>query len=419
MSHIASSRLIAGIAALLAALLLGAQAEARSVPQDWLAEVRRNVADKRLDAALSVVDRRLAEAPSDSEARGWRGRILAWSGRWPEAEAEYRAVLAEHPNDTDILSSLADVLAWQQRYDEALAVLDRARIADASRADVYTRRGRVLRGAGRREEARAEFQQALALAPNDADARAGLDSVRPEPRHELRIGADYDLFNYTSEAQTYSVNLRSRWNERWTTNFGSGFYERFGGKAARLSGSATISAGQAGAFTFGGAGARDDRVIARGETLFEYDRGFRVSQTGMVRGVEVIFTQRYLWFHDGHVLTLGPGAILYLPRDWTWTVQVTAARSRFTGTPAEWRPSGLTRLSFPLRHNLTGNVFFAVGTENFAQVDQVGRFSARTWGGGAQWRFAPRQFVSAYALYQDRSQGRTQTSFGFTYGISF
>lgn len=387
--------------------------------QDWLAEVRRSVAEKRLDAALAVVDGRLAEAPADMEARGWRGRILAWSGRWPEAEADYRMVLAEHPNDTDILVGLADVLAFQQRFDEALALLDRARIADASRTDVHTRRGRALRGAGRRDEARTAFKQALALAPGDPEAQAGLDSVRPEPRHELRIGADYDRFNYTSAAQTYSVNLRTKWNERWTTNFGGGFYDRFGRHAGRFVGSVTAAMGRGGALTVGGAAARDDGVIARGEAFFEYDRGFQVSRTGFVRGVEMFYTQRHLWFRDGRVLTMGPGAILYLPRDWTWTVQVTAARSRFTGTPAEWRPSGLTRLGFPLRHNLTGNVFFAVGTENFAQVDQVGRFSARTWGGGVQWRFVPRQFLSAYALYQDRSQGRTQTSFGFTYGFSF
>lgn len=406
------------VALALLALACVAEASPQAVTT-WEAEVRRQVVAKRIDLALVAVEQRLAAAPEDMEARGWRARIHAWSGRLAEAEADYRTVLAKHPQDADMLVGLANVLGRQQRFEEALAALDQAKAVDAKRADVHTQRGRVLRGLGRREEARAAFEQALALAPEDAEARAGLDSVQPELRHELRVGADYDFFNYTSEAQTYSVNVRSKWNDRWTTHAGGAFYERFGGKAARFSGSVTANWGRGGALTVGGAAARDDGVIAKGEAFFEYGRGFRISQSGAVRGVEIFSNQRWLWFRGGRVVTVGPGAIFYLPRDWRWSLQVTAARSRFTGTAAEWRPSGITRLGFPVRRDLRGSVFFAVGTENFAQVDQVGRFSARTWGGDARWQFARRQWVSVYALYQDRSQGRTQTSFGMSYGLAF
>jgi hypothetical protein len=72
-----------------------------------------------------------------------------------------------------------------------------------------------------------------------------------------------------------------------------------------------------------------------------------------------------------------------------------------------------------LHRRLTGNTFFAAGTEDFARADQLGRFSARTWGGGARWAVAPRQELSGYAAYQDRSQGRTQRSFGWSYAIRF
>ena len=343
------ARALSGI--LLACAMAGATGLQQ--PQgDWQVEVRRRVVEKQLDAGLAVVQQRLKEAPQDMEARGWRARIHAWSGRLAEAEADYRAVLARHPEDADMLAGLADVLAWQQRFEEALEALEQAQRADASRADIHTRRGRALRSLGRREEARAAFEQALALAPDDAEARAGLDSVQPELRHELRIGADYDVFNYTAEAQAYALNVRSKWNERWTTHAGGAFYERFGGQAGRFHGSVTANLGRGGAVTVGGAAARDDGVIAKGEAFFEYGRGFRLSDRGPVRGVEVFSSQRWLWFREGRVVTLGPGAIVYLPRDWTWSVQVTAARSRFTGTPAEWRPSGITRLGFPLRRDL-------------------------------------------------------------------
>ena len=68
---------------------------------------------------------------------------------------------------------------------------------------------------------------------------------------------------------------------------------------------------------------------------------------------------------------------------------------------------------------LSGNVFFAVGTENFGQVDQIGQFSSQIYGGGLRFQWTTRQDVTGYAAFQQRTQDRAQTSFGFTYGIRF
>jgi len=54
---------------------------------DWQPRVRTEVQAQNLDAAFAVVEQRLAQAPDDLEAHGWRGRLLAWKGHWPEAEA--------------------------------------------------------------------------------------------------------------------------------------------------------------------------------------------------------------------------------------------------------------------------------------------------------------------------------------------
>jgi len=62
---------------------------------------------------------------------------------------------------------------------------------------------------------------------------------------------------------------------------------------------------------------------------------------------------------------------------------------------------------------------FAVGTENFAQVDQVGEFSSQTYGGGLRLQLTARQDVTGFGAYQRRSQERTESSFGFTYAIHF
>jgi hypothetical protein len=115
--------------------------------------------------------------------------------------------------------------------------------------------------------------------------------------------------------------------------------------------------------------------------------------------------------------------ILYLPKDFTWSLGITGARSAFPGTGAQWQPSGITRLGFPLarwrERALSGNILFATGTEDFAQVDQIGSFSSHTYGGGLRFQFARYQDVSAYAAYQKRTQDRTDTTFGISYGIHF
>ena len=61
--------------------------------------------------------------------------------------------------------------------------------------------------------------------------------------------------------------------------------------------------------------------------------------------------------------------LFYLPRDWMWSLGLIEARSHFLGTGAEWRPSGMTRLGFPIanweQRRLGRNASFVVGTENF------------------------------------------------------
>lgn len=386
---------------------------------DWQEQIREQVASHQLGAALAIAEQRLAEAPADLEAHGWRARLLTWSGQLAEAESEYRRVLAAAPEDTDILAGLADVLVRQQRFEEALTLLGRARELAPSRPDVLTRRGRVLRLLGRTDEARQDFRVALALDPRNPEVKAALASLAAEPRHEFRVGTEFDFFNFSNHARAQTASLRSQWSSRWITNFAGNFYQRFGEQAGKFMGSATYRLGQRHALTAGGAAGRDQTIIPKGEAFLEYGHGFRGSETGFLRGVETAYQQHWFWYAGARILVLTGNVLLYLPQDWTWSLAVTGARSQFPSAGLEWQPSGLTRLSFPVHRRVTANLFYAVGTESFAQVDQIGRFSARTFGGGARWRFTPRQDLVAYVSYQNRSGGRTQKSFGLNYAYRF
>ncbi len=366
-----------------------------------------------------MVNRWMEAYPADLDARGWNARLLSWTNHWSEAEAEYRELVKLAPEDPDLQVGLADVLNWQKKHGEALLVLDVACGANPMRNDCQLRRARTLQNLGRKGEAQQAYRKVLAQDPSSAEAKAALEQSREAGRHEIRIGSDVDLFNFTQSGSAVVAGIRSKLSSRVHSAFSTTRYERFGENATRFGAESTIRLGNSTNLTTGGAAAREQRIIPRNEAFFELGRGFQSRGLGPVRGVELLYQQRWLWYRDARVLALSPGAILYLPKDWTWLFRVSAARSYLTGSGIEWQPSGLTRLSFPINRHIGSHVFFGTGTENFGLLDQIGRFSARTWGSGLRFRLGPGQEVSTYGSFQSRSEGRTQTSFGVNYGVRF
>jgi len=404
-------------------LLMVSPARGQDRTTEWQAQVRRYAEAQDWSSALRVVDREVARAPLDMDVRAWRARVLSWSGRLAEAEKEYLEILRVAPKDPDHWLGLASAYSGEGKLEDALRALDRAVELDPKRADLRAARGRALRAMGERSEARIEFQKALNLDPGSLEARAGMTSMRGEPKHELRFGEDNDIFNFASANHDGLASLVSRWTPLWTTSFAGRFYERAGINAGKFSGAVTRRQPHWGALTVGGAAGHDHAVIPRSEAFFDADHGWKISEEYFVRGVEFDYGQHWYWYQQSRILTLHGTTILYLPREWTLSLAATGARSAFSLTGAEWRPSGMTRLEFPLagwrEKRLSGNVFFAVGTEDFARVDQIGRFASETYGGGLRFQITARQDVTSYASYQKRTQNRMDTAFGFSYGIHF
>jgi hypothetical protein len=372
---------------------------------------------------MRIVERELARAPQDMDVRAWRARVLSWSGHLAEAENEYLEILKTSRNDPDNWMGLASVYLREGRREDALRALDRAVELDPKRADLRAERARALRAMGERSEARMEFQKALNLDPTSMEARAGLISVRGEPKHELRFGQDNDLFNFTNANHDGWVSLVSQWTSHWATSFAGSFYERAGSRAGKFSGAVTGRLPRWGALTVGGTAGHDHGVIPKSEAFFDLNHGWKASETNFLRGMEFVYGQHWYWYQASRILTLNGTTIVYLPRDWMLSLGATGVRSTFSGTGAEWRPSGIARLGFPLANwgeqRLSGSVFFAVGTEDFAQIDQIGRFASHSYGGGLRFQITARQDITGYASYQKRTQDRTDTSFGLSYGIRF
>ncbi|MCU1341768.1 MAG: hypothetical protein JWN92_1191, partial [Candidatus Acidoferrum typicum] len=53
---------------------------------DWMTSLRKEIGAHHLTAALEIANQRVATAPDDTDARGWRARTLAWLGNLQEAE---------------------------------------------------------------------------------------------------------------------------------------------------------------------------------------------------------------------------------------------------------------------------------------------------------------------------------------------
>ena len=390
---------------------------------DWQAEVRKCAEAQDWDSALRVVDREVARAPEDMDVRAWRARVLNWSGRLTEAETEYLKILEVSRNDPDNWMGLGVVYLREGKVEDALRALDRGVELDPKRADLRAARARALKANGQRIGARLEFQKALTLDPTSVEARAGLTSLRGEPRHEVRFGQNNDLFNFTAANHDGWVSLVSRWTQHWTTSLAGSFYDRAGIRATKFSGAITGRRQGWGALTVGGAAGHDNAVIPKNEAFFDVDHGWKVSETNLLRAVEFDCGQHWYWYQASRILTLNGTTIVHFPGESALSLGATGVRSAFSGTGVEWRPSGMARLVFPLatwkEKRLSGSLTFAAGTEDFAQIDQVGRFASQTYGGGLRYQINARQDITGYASYQKRTHDRTDTSFGLSYGIHF
>jgi len=395
----------------------------QQLTSEWHTQVQEYVKVQNWDSAIAVVDGELNRQPRHPELLEWRARLLLWAGQLDEAAAEWKEVLTIAPYDADNWLGLASVYWRQGNPKQALIAANKALDVDPNRADAHLFRGRALLVLQDSMGARREFQRAIELDPGDKEAKSALDSVKQPPRHQLLIGAENDLFTFTGSSQQNEISLSSRWSEYWATAFAQGFYRRDNIGASKFQASTTFNCCRWGALTVGGTLAHDNGIIPKNEAFFAYDRGFRLGSTPVLRGIELVYGQHWYWYTSARVLGISQTAILYLPHDWTWLLSVTAARSEFGSASPQWSPSESSKLQFPIfpseKHRVDGNLLFACGREDFSQVDQIGSFSSRSYGGGLGFQVIKSQELKGFALYETRTNHQSEIGFGVRYGIRF
>ncbi|HEV1994706.1 MAG TPA: tetratricopeptide repeat protein [Candidatus Acidoferrum sp.] len=146
--------------------------------------------------------RALEVQPNGPEARRGLAQSLD-AQKKAEAAGAYREYLELMPNDSEARARLIHLLVEEKENDEALAELDRLDVGKQPTLEALKLRADVQIAGKKWDGSIATLQQALALAPNDAQLHGGLGRILLQKRDfaaaekELRVALRLDGKNLT------------------------------------------------------------------------------------------------------------------------------------------------------------------------------------------------------------------------------
>jgi Flp pilus assembly protein TadD len=149
------------------------------------------------DEAEARFRRALEVQPKELEARRGLAQSLD-AQKKPEAAGAYRDYLELKPDDSETRARLIHLLVEQKQNDVALAELDRLDAGKQPTLESLKLRADIQIAGKKWEDSVATLQQALALAPNDAQLHGGLGRILLQKRdfagaeRELRIALRLD-----------------------------------------------------------------------------------------------------------------------------------------------------------------------------------------------------------------------------------
>ncbi|HEY1481137.1 MAG TPA: tetratricopeptide repeat protein, partial [Candidatus Acidoferrum sp.] len=121
----------------------------------------------------------------------------------PDAAGAYRKYLAVQPNDAAARARLIHVLIEQQQFDAALVESEQSNAGHLPNPETLKLRADIQIGQKKVDDAIVTLQQAIAIAPQDAQLHGGLGRLYlqkrafPEAERELKIALQFDRNNLT------------------------------------------------------------------------------------------------------------------------------------------------------------------------------------------------------------------------------
>ena len=165
-----------------------------------------------LGLAKEKLDRAVAENPGDPNVHSAMAMLQDRLGRPDQADKEFKAALNLGPRSPDVLNNYAVYLCRSGRVDEGVKAFDEAAHNALYRTPeaAYTNAGVCLRGAKRDTQAAMNFQRALRIKPNFAEAAyqlADLDFRRGEVQ-SARETVDQFVSSYEPTADLLLIGVQ-------------------------------------------------------------------------------------------------------------------------------------------------------------------------------------------------------------------
>lgn len=159
-------------------------------PRTLAREVQHQVVWRGIDATLDALDPVLEALDHHPVAECYRGELLLWAERFPEARASFEGILDREPGTTWGWFGLAATLTRTGEAEAALEALARGRaVLGYAGASMPMYRAEALWHLGRLQEAAAELEKATTVHPTRFAAwvlRVRVEDAlgRPAPRDE-------------------------------------------------------------------------------------------------------------------------------------------------------------------------------------------------------------------------------------------
>jgi type IV pilus assembly protein PilF len=170
--------------------------------------------------AKEKLDRALQENPDNPEVHGARAMLFDRMGQPAQADREFKTALTLAPNDPDVSNNYAVYLCQVGRTDEGVRRFEEVARNALYRTPwvAYTNAGVCLRTAKRHPQAVRDFQQALAIRPNFAEAAFQLGDLQFQDGHltEARKTVDTYLgaFEETPDLLLLGVRIAKAQSDR-------------------------------------------------------------------------------------------------------------------------------------------------------------------------------------------------------------
>lgn len=132
------------------------------------------LADGEVRAAVIDLKNLVKSEPQNAQARALLAYALVRNGEIAAADIELRKSREIGADEQSLIATECHILVAQARFDDVLLKCKPEAAPDAAKVDMLIARGRALTGLARAAEATDPFEAAVAAAPDNFDARAGL-----------------------------------------------------------------------------------------------------------------------------------------------------------------------------------------------------------------------------------------------------